>query len=124
MMINDQFIFAQPLKPTILSALKIKSLAFCEVRFLKRISDFLRLVFGPSGGIRPPARSGRGRANQTVTVSGHWKPQHATKVDPLKVHRRDVAQLIHRDTSRPRVMPRIQDPLDVLGHPRHHDVGQ
>jgi len=40
------------------------------------------------------------------------------------MHRRNVAQLIPLDTPRSRAMPRIQDPLDILGHPRHDDVGQ
>jgi hypothetical protein len=112
------------LKPTISSARQIKSLVFCEVRFLKRVNNFLRLVFVFGGGIRPSVRPGRGGENQAVAVPGYGKLQHATHVDPLNVHRRHVAQLIRLDTPRPRVMPRIQDPLDVLGHPRHDDVGQ
>jgi hypothetical protein len=44
------------------------------------------------------------------------------RVNTLKVHRHNVAQLIPLDTPSPRVMPCIQDPLDVLGHPRHDDV--
>jgi hypothetical protein len=52
------------------------------------------LVFVPGGGIGPLARSGRGFENQTVAVAGYRKLQHATQVDPLKMHRRNVAQLI------------------------------
>jgi hypothetical protein len=112
------------LKPTISCACKIKSLAFCWVGFPFRINGFMRLVCVPGGGIGPLACAGRGLKDQTVAVPGHRKLQHATQVNPLKVHRRNVAQLIPLDTPRPRVMPRIQDPLDVLGHPRHDDVGQ
>jgi hypothetical protein len=82
------------------------------------------LVFVPGCCIRLPARTGRGREDQAVAVSRHWKRHYATKVDPLNVHRRHVAQQIHFDTPRPSVMPRIQDPLEVLGHPPHDDVGQ
>jgi hypothetical protein len=78
----------------------------------------------PGGGIGPLVRSGRGLENQTVAVPGHRKLQHATQVDPLNVHWRNMAQLIPLNTPRSRVMPRIQDPLDILGHPRHDDVGQ
>jgi hypothetical protein len=76
------------------------------------------------GGIRPLVHPGRGRENQAVAVPRYGKLQHATQVDSLKGHRRNVAQLIPLDTPRSRVMPCIQDPLDVLGHPRHDDVGQ
>lgn len=104
-------------KPTIASARKINGFACCEVRFLTRITGFRRLVCVPGGGIRPPARTGRGRDDQAVAVSSRWTLHYATTVDPLNVHRRHVAQQIHFDTPRPRVMPRVQDPLAVLGHP-------
>ena len=100
-------------KRTISSARNIHGFAFCEVRFLKRINGLLRLVCVPDGGIRPPARTGRGREGQAVAVPGHGNLQHATTVDPLNVHRRHVAQQIHFDTPRPSVMPRLQGRLDV-----------
>jgi site-specific recombinase XerD len=95
------------LKPTISCACKINSLAFYGVGFSCRINSFLRLVCVLGSGIGPLACSGRGLENQTVTVSGHRKLQHVTQVDPLNVHRCNVAQLIPLDTPRSRVLPRI-----------------
>jgi hypothetical protein len=50
------------------SARNIHGFTCCEGRFLKRITGFRRLVCVLGGGVRPPARPGRGREDQAVAV--------------------------------------------------------
>ena len=64
------------------------------------------------------------RGNQATAVACQRKLQHTAKVDARKVHGPNVAQQVRIDTPHPGVVPRVQDPLDVVRHPRHHHVGQ
>jgi hypothetical protein len=70
------------------SARTIHGFMCCEGRFLTRITGIRRLVCVLGGGMRPPARPGRGRGDQAVTVSSHGTRHDATNIDPLHVHRR------------------------------------
>jgi hypothetical protein len=74
--------------PTMASARTIHGFMCCEGRFLTRITGIRRLVCVLGGGMRPPARPGRGRGDQAVTVSSHGTRHDATNIDPLHVHRR------------------------------------